>query len=119
MLALIGLLQRIVPRADRDRPRRDRCLAGSRHRPARPMPTAMARRTRLLERLVGCGDPRLGVVEPALRGERPPERELRRPDLLEVVDAAAEQSSRAFRACVSLSSASPLSSRISASDEQT
>ena len=45
----------------------------------------------LRERLVGRGDQRLGVVEPPLRGERPPERELSRPDLLEVVDACVEQ----------------------------
>ena len=49
----------------------------------------MTHGSRLLERRVGAGDTLLGFIEPA-RDERPAQRELRRPDLLQVVGAATE-----------------------------
>ena len=50
----------------------------------------MTHGARLPERRVGIGDPSLGVIEPTLSGERSAQRELRRPDLLQVVRAATE-----------------------------
>ena len=55
-----------------------------------PRITAMAHGARLLKRLVRCGNPRLGFIELALRSECPAQGELRRPDFLQMIDAAIE-----------------------------
>ena len=84
-----------VRRAGRGRPRRGHCLAGSGRRPARSMrrsdgsPSAPARTSRPPQRSTS----RRRRASPCAASARP-ERELRRPDLLQVVDASAEQIER-------------------------